>query len=118
MATAQVPRGPAKYDAYLDARLDRARKRVRAADLAASAFGLVAITLGYGLFMLLIDRAVQLPAIARQLGLVAYVGLAGYFVWRRFLQPLSTTINPYYAARQVERTLPGSKNSLVSWLDL
>ena len=32
--------------------------------------------------------------------------------------PLSRRINPYFAARQLERSLPGAKNSVVNWLDL
>ena len=31
---------------------------------------------------------------------------------------MTRRINPYFAARQVERTLPGAKNSVVNWVDL
>src|SRR5262249_38520028 len=32
--------------------------------------------------------------------------------------PLWMRVNPYYAARSLERTLPEAKNSVVNWLDL
>src|SRR5882762_595731 len=34
------------------------------------------------------------------------------------LRPLTWRINPYYAARQLEKELPGAKNSVVNWIDL
>src|SRR5207244_1411075 len=34
----------------------------------------------------------------------------GLCFWRR--------VNPYYAARQLEQSLPDAKNSIINWLDL
>src|SRR5207245_6119949 len=36
----------------------------------------------------------------------------------RIVWPLCRRINPYYAARRIEETLPQAKNSVVNWLDL
>jgi collagen type III alpha len=118
MATVQEPRSRPTYDDILDARLNRARQQVRAADLTVAALGLVALTFGFGLVMLLLDRWLELPTIVRQFALGGFLVAATVYVLKVLRRPFSETINPYYAARQVERTLPESKNSLVSWLDL
>jgi hypothetical protein len=118
MATVQEPRSRPKYDDFLDARLNRARQQVRAADLTVASLGLIALTFGFGLVMLLLDRWLELPIVVRQFALSGYLVAATAYILKVFRRPFIATINPYYAARQVERTLPEAKNSLVSWLDL
>ena len=34
------------------------------------------------------------------------------------MRPFRLRVNPYYAAKHVEETLPDAKNSIVNWLDL
>ncbi len=67
----------------------------------------------------LLDRLLELPPVVRQGACVRLPARQpgvpdGVCV---FL-PLSRRINPYFAARQLERSLPGAKNSVVNWLDL
>jgi hypothetical protein len=120
MATDQVRVKPAapKYEAVVEKHLGRALSRIRLLDMAAAALLLASATLLYVLAMILLDRALELSATARQtaflgyaLGLAVFVGVA--VVW-----PLCCRINPYFAARRLEATLPEAKNSLVNWLDL
>lgn len=118
MATVQESRARPKYDDYLEAKLEKARSRVRMADLAAASLSLAAITLAFALVMLLADRAWELPTLVRQGSLVAFLGVAGWYAWRHLGRPLAHSVNPYFAARQVERSRGDSHNSLVSWLDL
>src|SRR5262245_272481 len=107
-----------KHEAYVEKQLGLARRRIRMLDLAAAALGFFILTLGYALVMVLLDRAVQLPSGARQLAFGGYLLAAlGYLGWAVVL-PLLRQVNPYFAARELERTLPGAKNSLVNWLDL
>src|SRR5438105_2073624 len=73
MATVLEPRSRQKYDDFLDARLNRARQQVRFADLTVAALGLVALTFGFGLVMLLLDRWLELPVIVRQFALGSYL---------------------------------------------
>src|SRR5262245_43123616 len=118
MATDLQPAPLPKHEAYVEKQLGRARSRIRFLDLAVAGLGFLILTLGYALLMVVLDRAFQLPLAARQvafgvylLGAVVYLGWA--VVW-----PLLKQVNPYYAARQLEQTLPGAKNSVVNWLDL
>lgn len=107
-----------KHEAYVEKQLQRVQQRIRWLDLAAAALGFAILTLGYGLLMVLLDRLFQLPLGARQAAFVVYLlGAVGYLGWTVAL-PLLRRINPYFAARQLERTLPEAKNSIVNWLDL
>ncbi|MFL5329283.1 MAG: DUF4175 family protein [Gemmataceae bacterium] len=118
MSIVQEPRAKPKYEAFLDSRLDSAAVQVRWADIGVGAIGLFAFTLAYGLVMVLADRWLHLPAIARQLGLVAFIAGAVWYIRRVLLTPIRSQVNPYYAARKVEHVMPEAKNSLVNWLDL
>src|SRR5206468_12147783 len=53
-----------------------------------------------------------------QLAFGAYVLVATVYVGFTLVWPLCRRLNPYYAALQVEQTLPEAKNSVISWLDL
>lgn len=108
----------AKHEAYVSAQLARAERRIRALDLASALLGFLAGTIAYALLMTLCDRGLYLSEGARQLAFVAYLlAAAGYLGWT-VVWPLRRQVNPYFAARRVEQTLPGAKNSVVNWLDL
>jgi hypothetical protein len=108
----------AKYDAFIAAQLERAEKRVRALDLTAALLGLVAVTAVFAVVMALLDNKVLLSSGARRTALIAYLVGAAVYLALTVLRPLRWRVNPYYAARQVEKTLPGAKNSVVNWVDL
>src|SRR5438067_2374441 len=115
MATVQTP---PRHETFVEAELARARGRIRSQDVGIAALGLVVGTLAYALGMVLLDRWLQLPTLARQLALAGYLAAAGAYVAVVLLRPFRREVNPYFAARQVERAVPGAKNSVVSWLDL
>lgn len=109
---------PAKYDAFVSAQLARAESRIRTLDLAAALLGFVAATLAFAVLMAVLDSRWNLSASARQTALWLYgIGAAGYLFFLVLL-PLRRRINPYYAARKVEATVPGAKNSVINWVDL
>src|SRR5687768_6016683 len=108
----------AKYDQFVEAQLERARKRIRALDLTTALLGFVAGSLAYGLAMALLDNAVKLPGPALYAGFGVYLAGALAYLGLTVVWPLTRSINPYFAARQMEQTLPGAKNSVVNWLDL
>src|SRR5262245_34337656 len=119
MATVQEPtRAAGRHESFVAAQIDRATRRIRGHDLGIATLGLVAGALAYTLVMILLDRWLVLPAIVRQVacGLVIAAGIAYSAIV--LSRPFRRTINPFYAARQVERTIPGAKNSVVNWLDL
>jgi hypothetical protein len=107
-----------RYDTFVAAQLARAERRVRALDLAAGLLGFAAGTLAFAVLMVLLDRQFVLSLSARKTALFLYALGAAAYLWLAVLRPLRRRVNPYYAARQVERTLASAKNSLVNWVDL
>jgi hypothetical protein len=107
-----------KYDGAIADKLTQAEGRIRTLDLAMAFFGFVAITLGYAFLVALLDRQWELSAGTRQVGFLAYLAVSLLFLAWTAGPPLLRRINPYYAARQVEQTLPNAKNSVVNWLDV
>lgn len=108
----------AKYDSFADEQLARAVARIRALDLTAACLGLVALGLAYALAVVLLDSWLVLPSLIRQLAFAGFVlGAAAYLVYF-VVRPLRRHLNPFYAARRLEQTLPGAKNSVINWLDL
>jgi len=118
MATVQEPKLAGKHDAFLELQLNRARQRVRSADVLLGLLGFLSLTAGYGLAMILLDRWLELPAIVRQIALCGWIIGSAVYLYRVLVRPALASVNPYYAARLVERTIPDVKNSLVNWLDL
>jgi hypothetical protein len=120
MATDQIRVKPAapKYEAVVERHLGRALARIRLLDVAVAVLLVAAATLVYALVMILLDRALDLSATARQLAFLGYVLGVVAFLGFAVVWPLCRRINPYYAARRLEATLPEAKNSLVNWLDL
>jgi hypothetical protein len=119
MATVQeVARGPSRHETFVDAEIARASRRIRAHDIGVAALQLVLGILVYALLMILLDRWLDLPARLRQFALIGF--LAGCVLQAVIVlsRPFRRRVNPYYAARQVERAVPAAKNSVVNWLDL
>ncbi len=107
-----------RYDTFVAGQLARAERRIRALDLTAALLGFAAGTLAYAVVMVLVDRQFLLSLSARKAVLFLYALGAGAYLWWAVLRPLRRRVNPYYAARQVERTLASAKNSVVNWVDL
>jgi hypothetical protein len=121
MATLRDPVKPepvAKYEAFVEEKLTRARSRIRLLDFGAGLLGFLAGTMLFALVMGVLDRWFQFSVTYRQFALAVYgvaalAYLAAFVIW-----PMIRRLNPYYAARQVEHVLPGAKNSVINWLDL
>jgi hypothetical protein len=108
----------ARGDAFVAERLATAQRRIRTLDLAAAGLGFLAGTCAYAAIMIGVDRLFAQAEIARQLLFFGYLVCAAFYIAFFVVRPLTRRINPYFAARQVERTLPGAKNSVVNWIDL
>src|ERR1700722_13135742 len=108
----------AKYEAFVLAQLARTGQRIRALDLTAALLVFAAGTLAYAVAVVLLDRWLDLAPVVRQTACVVYLLTSAVYLTVFVVLPLSRRINPYFAARQLERTLPGAKNSVVNWLDL
>ena len=112
------PAPPAKHEAFVEQQLRRARFRIRAFDTSAALLGFFVGTLVYGLGMVFLDRWLDLPSLVRQVAFGSYLVAAVLYLAFFVVRPLCRQINLYYAARLVEQTVPGAKNSLVNWLDV
>ena len=119
MATIPAPaRTTPKYEAQIDTQLARAERRVRMLDLAAGLLLFAALSFAYAAVMVLLHWKLELTPAVRQVALLLYLsGAAAFLTWKVAL-PYRRPINPRYAALQLERTLPGSKNSVVNYVDL
>src|SRR5262249_5529393 len=91
---------------------------IRSLDTTAAVLVFLIGSVAYALGMALVDRALVLPTWVRLLALLSYLVGAAVFLAYALGRPLLRRVNPYYAARQLEQTLPGAKNSVVNWLDL
>ena len=120
MATVQEPAksSATRYERFVQKELSRATRRVQFLDLARAGLGLAIVTMAYGLAMMLLDKWLTLPQLVRQIGLFGYLAFFVAYSWFVLLRPFRRKVNPYYAAVQVEQTVPDAKNSLVNWLDL
>jgi len=110
---------PAKLRSKLvEHELDRARTRIRTIDMLSALAQLAAGMLAYVLIVITVDYWLRMSDLARQiLWITAGTGAAA-FVLLRIVRPLIQRINPYYAARVIEKATPESKNGIVNWLDL
>ncbi len=108
----------AKHEAFVLAQLARTEQRIRTLDLTAALLIFAAGTLAYAVAVMLLDRWLDLAPFVRQAACVVYLLASAVYLTIFVVLPLSRRINPYFAARQLERTLPGAKNSVVNWLDL
>jgi hypothetical protein len=121
MATAQPTARPvpqAKYDALIDARLGSVQRRIRFLDAFSSLLVFLAFTLLFVGVMVLLDRRLEMGVAARALAFLSFLAIAGIYLTFALVRPWFRQINPYFAARSVERLIPEAKNSLVNWLDL
>ncbi len=119
MATVQESTRPiGRAERFVQQELQRAIRRVRLLDVAKAGLGLAIAVMAYGLVMMLGDRWLNLSQGLRQVSLLGFLAFVAGYVWLVLLGPIRRVVNPYYAALQVEQTIPDAKNSLVNWLDL
>src|SRR3954453_11934199 len=112
-----APKPTAKIEEFVERQLTAARRRVRVLDFFLVGLALAAGSLAFLLLALLVNRYVELPRGAWWAVTVGYVGVASAFVYAGLFRGSRRDINPYFAARQVEQTLPDAKNSLVTFVD-
>jgi hypothetical protein len=118
MATQVKDKPAGKNDAFIEAQLLRTQKRIRFVDLLTALLGFLAGTLGFAVLMILLDRRWELAAGVRQGALLAYLAGACVYLFFFVVRPLNWRVNPHFAARRLEETLPGSRNHVINWIDL
>src|SRR5438445_10581212 len=106
-----------KFEPFVEQQIARVRGRVRAQDAGKALLLFLIFTLAFGLGMALADKTWELSPLLRLVNFSLFALVGGVLLgWA--LLCLVRRVNPYYAARQLEQTLPDAKNSVVNWLDL
>ncbi|MCI0380558.1 MAG: hypothetical protein L0215_23470 [Gemmataceae bacterium] len=113
---------PAKFEAFVETQLSRVRQKIRALDAGRSLLALAIVTLVYFLLAASFDIAVSgadetLHTTIRLCGFGVYLLVVAFLLGQLFVR-LRRSVNPFYAAKQLEETLPDAKNSVINWVDL
>jgi hypothetical protein len=108
---------PAKLEQFVERQLTAARRRVRVLDIFVTGLVFAVGSLAFLLAALLLNRYVEFPR-GTWWGVTGlYIAAAAWLIYYSLFRPSRRDINPYFAARQVEQTMPEAKNSLVTWVD-
>ena len=116
--TLQSPRPAARLEEFAEKQLTHARRRIRQLDFFGAGLALLLGSLLFMLLVLIIDRKFETPSGTGWAVLAGYLVLAGGYLWITLFRPSRRQINPFFAAHQVEMTIPDAKNSLVNYVDL
>jgi hypothetical protein len=107
-----------RYDGMVVAKLAKAEGRIRGLDFVTGLLGFAIATLGYAFVMAVIDRWLDLDLGVRLVGFLMFAAFSAAWLGFWIVRPYLWRVNPYFAARRMEEVIPGSKNSVVNWLDL
>lgn len=124
MATATTPPNTSAapgYDQFVDSRIAKTRTAVKSADVATGVVALIAWALVVLLVAAVADHWIVTGGLDRWERYALWgVGLAGagLYVATRLGPNLWRSVNPLYAARELERETPELKNSLLNLLQL
>ncbi len=110
-----------EFDEFIDYQLTKTSRSIQSTDIL---FGVVGAALGltaYLFLFILADHwlvAGGLGTSARLAFWLVGVAALGYWVATRLIKPFNSRVNVLFAARQIERTQPGLKSSLLTLTDL
>jgi hypothetical protein len=107
-----------RHEQFVEQQLERARRRIRNLDTFTAVLTLLIGVLLYGLVMGGLDRAFDLDAGIRGAAFVVAAAAAALYAGLIVFRRIQWHVNPFYAARRLEQTIPNAKNSLINWLDL
>lgn len=116
--TAVKPNVTSKFETEVRQQLAQVARRIRTHDLLCGLFLLGMVAFGYLAVVIALDRWLDLPAWVRQLGFVGLLAALGAVAFYGVVRPLRRTVNPLYAAKEIEDEVTDAKNSVVNWVDL
>ena len=80
---------------------------------------MVIATMGFVLLWVVIDQWVYSPGMGIRTALFSVLVISlGWYLWRRVVPLLGSSVRPEYAARALERDLPDLRHSLTSYVTL
>jgi hypothetical protein len=111
-----------KVEAFVEERIEDVRSLWRQRERTALALRFALVVAGYALGIALFDLATE-GSDASAIVWTRYLLFAAFLVsaaWTgtQFALSLRRTLNPYFVARHIEKTLPNAKNAVINWLDL
>ncbi|CAN5315641.1 hypothetical protein BH11PLA2_BH11PLA2_00050 [soil metagenome] len=119
MATLTAPPATtAKQTGEVQDHLNQAAGKIRVHDLTVGALLFGLCILAYLAVMVTLDKWLDLDGTVRKLAWCGFVGMLGYIGYRFLVRPLRASINPLYAAKRIEETVPDAKNGIINWVDL
>lgn len=108
-----------RIDHYVDRQLDQTTRRIRFSEIATGIISLILFWFVFFSIASIVDAWVwPLSGPARWLALATLIIGSGAVIWLTLAPLLFRKINPDFAARIIEQSRPGFKNSLVNYLDL
>jgi hypothetical protein len=107
-----------KPEAFVEKQIEQARGRIRTLDFFQTGLVVLIIAFAFVFALLLIDRSYETPRGTIWGALAVFVSACAGYVWFALYRPSRRHINPFFAARQVEQTIPDAKNSVVNYVDL
>ena len=117
-AVLESPKPVGKQEEFVEKQINQARTRIRQLDYFATGGVLLIASLLFVLAYLVVDRYIETPGWTTWAVVGFYLLSAAGYLYLSLFRPSQRTINPYYAAKQVEDTLTDAKNSVVNWVDL
>ncbi len=107
-----------KPEAFVEKQIEHARGRIRTLDFFQTGLVVLIATLAFIFAILLIDRAYETPRGTIWAVIFLFAVAAAGYGWYALFRPSRRHINPFYAAHQVEQTIPDAKNSVINYVDL
>ena len=106
------------YEQYIDHQLRLTRSRIKMTDVLTASVALISAVLATLFLEVLLDHAIGLPRLVRQIVLLSGLFGGGFFAATRIARPLLRNVSGLYAARTIEDADPAFQNSLMNYLDL
>ena len=118
LPTGEVQQNQAnRLDQFIDSRIMESCRALWRAELIRKTLGLIVTVNCFALLWLILDQWVYSPGPAtRFVALLLFITFSAAYAWRYMLPVLGSSIEPEYAARSIERDLPDSRQSLLSYL--
>src|ERR1041384_3340096 len=110
-----------EFDEFIEFQLSKTSQGIRSTDLMTGIVGLVLGVCAYLLLFIMCDHWLIPGGFSVAARIVIWgVGLTALVAWTtlRIARPLRRQINILFAARQIERTQPDLKSSLLTLMDL
>jgi collagen type III alpha len=111
-----------RYETAVDDSIAQVSRKIRFGDLSQGVLALACLVFGYALCVAVLDLSLggsdSWGALTIRMAAFAAFLLAAGVLAVRIVARYLTAVNPLYAARQLEETIPESKNSLINWLEL